>query len=210
VGWLVGVACALTVTGVLAFGLFSYRVRGLSPADRVTLARATIAVAIAALIASAFDRPEPVALLVSLAAVGLALDAVDGWVARRTRTAASLGARFDAETDAFLILILSVYVARSAGSWVLMIGAARYLFLVTGWLLPWLRAPVPPRYWRKVVAATQGIVLTIAAAHVLPAALAQAAILVALALLAESFGRDVWWLCDHRNDVCWPNHLAAR
>ena len=127
----------------------------------------------------------------TLAVVALVLDAVDGWVARRTGTASALGAQFDGEVDAFLILVLSVYVARSAGAWVLAIGAARYAFLAAGWLLPWMRAPLPPRYWRKVVAATQGIVLTVAAADVLPLALTQAALLVALALLAESFGRDV-------------------
>ena len=65
-------------------------------------------------------------LLVSLATVALVLDAVDGWVARRTRTTGMFGARFDAEVDAFLILVLSVYVARSVGAWVLAIGVARY------------------------------------------------------------------------------------
>ena len=91
-----------------------------------------------------------------------------------------------------------MYVARSVGAWVLEIGVARYAFLGGGYLLPWLRAPLPPRYWRKVVCATQGIVLTVAAAQVLPSALATAALGVALVLLAESFGRDVWWLWSHR------------
>ena len=139
-----------------------------------------------------------VTVVVSLAVIALALDAVDGWVARRTRTT-RLGARFDAEVDAFLILVLSVYVARSAGAWVLAIGAARYAFLAAGWALPWLREPLPPRYWRKVVAATQGIVLTIAAADVLPPTVTEAALVAALVLLAESFGRDVWWLWRHRH-----------
>ncbi len=62
-----------------------------------------------------------------------------------------------------------------------------------------MREPLPPRYWRKVVAATQGIVLTIAAADVLPPALTQAILVAALALLAESFGRDVWWLWSTRH-----------
>src|SRR5262245_9828520 len=137
-------------------------------------------------------------MVVSLAAIALALDAVDGWVARRTR-ATSLGARFDGEVDAFLILVLSIYVAPEAGAWVLAIGAARYAFLAAGWALPWLRAPLPPRYWRKVVAATQGIVLTIAAADVLPPTVTEAALVVALVLLAEAFGRDVWWLRRHRH-----------
>ncbi len=197
-GWVVGVACGVITNAALAGGLSHYRASRLSPADWVTLARATFAVGIAALVADSFAEPAPVTLLVSLAALALSLDAVDGWVARRTRTAGLLGARFDGEVDAFLILVLSVYVARSAGVWALAIGAARYLFLVAGWLRPWMRAPLPPRYWRKVVAATQGIVLTLAAANVLPPTLTSGALVVALALLAESFGRDVWWLRSHR------------
>src|SRR3954469_15295574 len=197
-GWVVGVACGVVTNAALGRGLARYRINRLGPADWVTLARATLAVGVAALTADSFDEPVPVALLVMLAAVALVLDAVDGWVARRTRTAAALGARFDAEVDAFLILVLSVYVARSAGVWVLTIGAARYAFLAAGWVLPWMREPLPPRYWRKVVAATQGIVLTVAAAHVLPPAVTSAALVAALVLLAESFGRDVLWLRSHR------------
>ena len=97
-----------------------------------------------------------------------------------------------------MILILSVYVARSAGAWVLGIGAARYAFLVAGWPLAWMRAALPSRDWRKVVTATQGIVLD-RRGDARPAALVnQAALVVALALLAESFGRDVWWLWRRR------------
>jgi phosphatidylglycerophosphate synthase len=198
-GWLVGVACAVIVNTGLARGLARYRSDRLSPADWVTLGRATLAVGIAALVADSFDHRVPGALLVSLAVVALTLDAVDGWVARRTRTTAMFGAHFDAEVDAFLIFILSVYVARFAGAWVLAIGAARYVFLVAGWLAPWLRRPLPARQWRKVVAATQGVVLTIAAAQVLPPAVTDAALVVALVLLAESFGRDVRWLWGHRH-----------
>jgi phosphatidylglycerophosphate synthase len=198
-GWAVGVTCVLITDAALARGLSRYRADRLTPADWVTLARATLAVGIAALVADSFGERVPVAMLVSLAALALALDAVDGWVARRTRTTATLGARFDAEVDAFLILVLSVYVARSAGAWVLAIGLARYVFLAAGWALPWMREPLPPRYWRKVVAATQGIVLTIAIADILPQALTQAALVAALALLAESFGRDVWWLWGNRH-----------
>src|SRR6185503_17128116 len=105
-------------------------------------------------------------VLVGLAGVALGLDVLDGWLARRTGTASELGARFDGEVDAFLLLVLSVYVARGFGAWVVLIGAARYLFLVGGWWWPWLRAPLPARRWRKVVTAVQGIVLTVAAADV--------------------------------------------
>ena len=197
-GWTVGIACAVTMAAALARGLARAPGERLGPASWVTLARATLAVGVAALAADSFTHDTPVALLVTLAAVALVLDAVDGWVARRTGMATELGARFDGEVDAFLILALSVYVAPECGAWVLAIGAARYLFLAGEWLLPWMRAPLPPRRWRKLVAATQGVVLTVAAAGVLPRALTQALLLAALALLAASMGQCTWWLWRRR------------
>ncbi len=197
-GWIVGLACGVIIDAVLAHGLSRHSSEGLGPGDWVTLTRASLAVGVAALVADSFAHAAPVTLLVSISALALALDFVDGLVARQTSATATFGAQFDGEVDAFLILVLSVYVSRSVGAWVLAIGAARYAFLAAGWALPWLRAPLPPRYWRKFVAATQGIVLTVAAANILPEPLIQAALFVALALLAESFGRDVWWLWSHQ------------
>ena len=198
-GWVVGIACAVTIAAALARGLARGRGDRLGPASWLTLTRATLAVGVAALAADSFARETPVALLVTLAAVALALDAADGWMARRTGTANGLGARFDGEVDAFLILALSVYVAPALGAWVLAIGAARYLFLAGEWLLPWMRAPLPPRRWRRVVAAAQGIVLTVAAADVLPRALTQALLVAALAALTASVGECTWWLWRHRH-----------
>jgi phosphatidylglycerophosphate synthase len=197
-GWAVGVACGVITNSVLAAGISRYRTVRLSAADWVTLARATLAVGVAALVADSFQQPVSVTVLVSLSTLALVLDAVDGWIARRTRTTGPLGAQFDGEADAFLILVLSVYVARSTGVWVLAIGAARYAFLVAQWPLRWMRATLPARPWRKVVTATQGIVLTTAMAGLLSPPLTTVALLVALALLAESFGRDVWWLWRRR------------
>ena len=196
-GWVVGLTCSAMMNGALALELSRHDSGRLAPADWVTLTRATLAVGVAALVGDSFHQPASGTLLVSLTAVALVLDAVDGWVARRT-TAGALGAQFDGEVDAFLILALSVYVAPMAGPWVLAIGAARYAFLAAGWALPWMREPLPPRFWRKTVAAIQGIVLAVAAADVLPRAVTQAALAVAVVLLAESFGRDVWWLRLHR------------
>lgn len=208
-GWAVGLACGGVAGLAVAHGRSSWGGEHLGPADWVTLARAALTAGVAALVADSFAVPVPATLLVSLAALALVLDAVDGQVARRTGTTSTLGEHLDAEVDAFLILVLSVYVAGFAGAWVLAIGAARYAFLAAGFLLPWLRAPLPPRYWRKVVCATQGIVLTIAAAQVLPPALADAALGAAFVLLAESFGRDVWWLWRHRRREAPPAAVGA-
>ena len=218
-GWIVGVTVGMASNGLLTRGLVlagpdplgpsptraSGDPRAMGPADRVTLARATLVGGVTALVATSFTAGVPIAALVSLASAALVLDAVDGPVARRTGTVSALGARFDMEVDAFLIFVLSVCVARDFGAWVLIIGLARYAFVAAGWAWPWLRQPTPPRYWCKVVAAIQGIVLTVVAAGVLPRPVDYLALGLALALLTESFGRDVWWLVRHR-----PVPVAAR
>ena len=166
----------------------------MTPASWVTLVRAALAAVVAALAVLSSDA----APIVALATVALVLDAVDGWVARRTGKVTASGARFDGEVDAFLILALSVHVAPEYGWWVLAIGLARYVFAAGEWLLPWMRAPLPRRRWRVVVAAAQGVVLTIAAAGVLPRSLTQVLLAVALAALAVSMGECVRWLWRRR------------
>jgi len=192
--WVVGVACAVGTNAVLVGGLTRQRQHRLGPADWVTMTRAVLVGGVAALTAESFSRSAPVATLVTLSTVAVVLDAVDGWVARRTGTLSALGARFDLEVDALLILVLSVYVAPTIGWWVLAIGAARYLFVAAGWVFPWLHGSLPPRFWCKVVAAIQGVVLTVVAADILPRGLSKAVLAGALILLAESFGRETWGL----------------
>ena len=195
----VGLACGVVLALAAGRQAKVDGVRSLGPADLVTLTRAALACAVAALVAeSLVTGVEVVAALVPLTAVALALDFVDGRVARRTGTASAYGARLDGEADAFLILVLSVHVARSAGAWVLAMGLVRYAYAVATWLVPWMQRRLPPRYWRKVVAAYVGIALLVAASGALPAAATYAVLAVAGLLLAESFVWDVAWLWRRR------------
>jgi phosphatidylglycerophosphate synthase len=200
-GWFVGLASGLALNLALARALWRDPSAGLGWASWVTLTRATLAVGVAALAAASFELPVATATLVTLASVALALDFVDGWLARRTGTQTALGAKLDGEVDAFLILVLSIEVAPTAGGWVLLIGLARYAFLAAGWALPWLRAPLPRRDWRKTVTASQGVALVVAASGVPPLWVSRLLLVVALAMLAESFGRDVRWLWRHRDEA---------
>jgi len=191
VGWVVGLVYGAGVVILLSRALRRSGRAVLGPADLVTLLRSALVGGVAALVADSFSRSVPPAALVILAGVALLLDGVDGRVARRTGTVSEVGARFDMEVDSVLVLLLSVSAARSLGVWALAIGSVRYVRLVAGRLWPWLRRPVPPRYWCKVVAVVQGVVLTAAAADVLPRAVAVLALVVVAGLLAESFGREV-------------------
>ncbi|WP_367131805.1 CDP-alcohol phosphatidyltransferase family protein [Saccharothrix sp. HUAS TT1] len=184
-GWLAGAAFAVANQALLSGAVQRSR-HVLGPADRVTLARGLLVGGVTALVA---DGGRTTALIVVLAAVALALDFVDGRVARRTGTASPLGARFDMEVDAFLILVLSVHVALAFGPWVLVMGALRYAFVAASWGLPRLRGALPPSYARKVVAAVQGIALVVAASGLVPHS--EVVVGLALASLVWSFGRDI-------------------
>ncbi|WP_406334585.1 CDP-alcohol phosphatidyltransferase family protein [Streptomyces sp. NBC_00203] len=196
-GWLTGLAFAIATWAVLTRALRRSRPRSFGPANRVTLGRAILVGGVTALVADSFQSSPPVSLLVGLTAVALILDGVDGKVARRTGTSSALGARFDMEVDAFLILVLSVYVAMSLGPWVLLIGTMRYAFVAAARVLPWLNGALPPSMARKTVAALQGIVLLVAGAGILPREATAGAVLLALASLVWSFGRDIAWLWRH-------------
>jgi phosphatidylglycerophosphate synthase len=193
IGWMAALAYLATSTILLLRALQRRRTPRFGWANVITATRSALVGIITGLVTASFVEPIPVPVLLGLAIPALALDAVDGWVARRTGTATELGARFDMEVDAFLLLVLSAYVAETLGLWVMAIGLMRYVFVAAGWALPWLRLLLPPRYWRKVVTAVQGIALTLAASGFVPV-ISGAVVGVALALLIESFGRDVIWL----------------
>jgi phosphatidylglycerophosphate synthase len=170
---------------------------GVGLANRVTLARLVLLVSIAAL------APTEALLgtagrwwVVGVGTLVMLLDGIDGWIARRTGTSTVFGARFDMETDAFLMLVLSVLVwsERRVAAWVLLIGAMRYLFVAAGWLLPSLRGELFPSLRRKIVCVAQGIALLVCLGPIIPQPVAFAVAAVALAALVWSFGVDTVWL----------------
>ncbi len=165
------------------------------PADCVTIVRA-ILVALAAGVIGHPATPAVLWSVVGLTTVVGALDGLDGWLARRTRTASAFGARFDMETDALLILVLSVLVWQheKAGAWVLLCGLMRYGFVAAGWLLPWLARPLRSTWRGKAVAVGQVVGLSVALAPVVPVLPSAVAAASALAALAWSFAIDVRWL----------------
>lgn len=158
-----------------------------TPADTVTAIRAVLSAAVALSLVVGWPQLPGWAWWVALTA--WLLDGVDGIVARRTGRITRHGARFDMETDAALLMILSVAAAPGVGWWVLAIGAMRYLFWVAQLIWTCLRAPLAFSQARRVIAAIQGGALL--TALVTPSVVAIPAVAVALFLLIGSFGRDV-------------------
>ncbi|SHK52056.1 Phosphatidylglycerophosphate synthase [Pseudonocardia thermophila] len=192
VGWLAGLAYTAGLVWLLASATRRAGEVTLGPAGLVTLARAVLVGGVTALVADGLMTGHvPVPALVGLAGVALLLDAVDGQVARRTGTATALGARFDMEVDAALLMVLSVQAAHDLGPWVLAIGLMRYGYVAASWVRPWLAGSLPPLLVTKAIAALQGIALVVAVSGVLPRPGATLLVAGSLALLTWSFAHHV-------------------
>jgi len=164
-------------------------------ANQVTLTRA-------ALVALLFGLSVEVGtaanawLAVGAAMLAIALDGVDGWLARHRGLSSAFGARFDMETDALLILALSLLVWRfdKAGYWVLLAGLLRYLFSAAGRWLTWLRRPLPPSRRRKTVCVMQTLILIICLLPLVSKPWSWILAACGILLLVWSFAVDVIWL----------------
>lgn len=193
---------ALALYGVLA-GVILWRLPpalprpGMGVANRVTLIRATLALPVLALVVHPQVLADPARWwVIGLSAAAMALDWVDGWIARRTGTTTAFGGRFDMELDAALILGLSVLVWLSGqvGAWVVLIGGLRYLFVAAGWIWSPLTSELPASERRKTVCVVQGVTLLVCLGPIIPPMVASLVAGGALGLLFYSFGADVWWL----------------
>lgn len=190
--WTAAAAFAVMMTVVVATVRAHHPFAQFGPANHVTMIRAALVALSGALLV------EPPTATIAWWVAGttaclVALDGVDGRLARRTGLASTFGARFDMEVDALLILVLSLFVWRQdkAGVWVLACGLMRYVFVAGGWVLPWLAGPLRPTLRGKSVAVGQfaGLGLALAPAVPVPASAVVAAI--TLIALVWSFGIDV-------------------
>ncbi|WP_375568199.1 CDP-alcohol phosphatidyltransferase family protein [Seohaeicola saemankumensis] len=136
-----------------------------------------------------------------VALFALLLDGVDGWLARRQGLASGFGARFDMEIDAGLALILALHAFADGmgGVVVLALGVMRYVFVAASWGLPWMAAPLPDKFGRKVVCVIQIAALIALQVPILGSGPALGITWAAVAALIWSFGRDTLWLWRHRS-----------
>lgn len=198
--YLVTTAAALILALIYALvllGLPAHAHAAFGYANGVTAARAAMVSYVGAVVLFADGFGLDLRLnwtIVAVVAVALALDGVDGYLARRFRQESVLGARFDMEVDALLIMILSlaVWFLDKAGPWVLLIGLMRYGFVAAQRLEPRLAGELAPSFRRKAVCVLQGVALCLIVAPVVSVPLSSWIAAAALAGLTYSFAADIY------------------
>nr|CAD6613567.1 CDP-alcohol phosphatidyltransferase family protein [Rhizobium sp. TCK] len=193
----IAAAVLLLVIFALVIGsLHRHRFDSFGLANTVTAIRSAIVSLVAAAVIVP-NAPENASwALVLLVTVALTLDGFDGYLARLQRQESELGARFDMEVDAFLILCLSaaVFILDKAGAWVLLIGLLRYAFMMAQYFVPSLTAPLPPSLRRKFVCVVQVAALCLILVPGVMAPISVWLAAVALLLLIYSFAVDCLYL----------------
>lgn len=131
---------ALVIAVVLSFAALLVARRGaFTPSGRFGVANAVTVFRLLLVLglALALHRRAGEAWAAVLLGV-LCLDAVDGYLARRSGDASAFGSHFDMETDAFIVLLagLELFLRGRLGVWVLAGGALRYLYVLVLWCFP--------------------------------------------------------------------------
>ncbi len=167
-------------------------------ANAVTLVRGAIAVLLSSLIGADYGTALGWTI-VGLGTTAALLDGVDGRLARSRGESTAFGARFDMETDAFLILVLALCVWQlgKAGAIIVLAGALRYAFVAASYGYAWLDAPLPPSRRRQTVCVLQIATLIAALAPIFVRPFSDVVAMAGLVLLVWSFAVDVVWLKRH-------------
>ena len=193
-------AAAFVFLGFMGFVLVRLRehspYRKLGAANRITIFRAALVANLAAMTL----YPETLILhgwtVTTLTIVTFALDAADGWAARRLQLSSRFGARLDQELDALFTLVLSfaIYRLGKADAWILIAGGWHYFFHGLRYLSPTFRQVLPFSQRRRAICALS---VSLLIACISPLLAAPAATFVALAtfiLLSASFAVDIVWM----------------
>jgi phosphatidylglycerophosphate synthase len=131
-------------------------------------------------------------MLIALSLLILALDGLDGWLARRRSLSSEFGAFLDKETDAlFLLLLCGLAAFREAlPTWILGAGLLRYGFVVALFLLP---TPQKTESRSSTARYVYGGMVGALLVSFLPYPnLYRPLVAVATAALLVSFGRSLW------------------
>lgn len=188
---------AVTIYGAAALAVVGWSVGHrphdrFGPANRITLARLVAVSILGGLVFGPALSDGAVVAVIAISLALLALDGLDGRLARSSGLASPFGGRFDMETDALTVLVLaSLLVATGrVGPWIIATGLLRYAFVAAGRWVPALARPLGPSRFRQTVCVLQELGLILALTPDLPRGVATLSAALALGLTSYSFGID--------------------
>ena len=180
----------LVIIPLLCFPVFIYKTKGLSfqlVPNWITLFKLCLTIGLIFL----FPHTEA-AFISMLCFTIIGIDVLDGFVARKLKQTSEFGAIFDAEADAFYVLVCSVGTCLfyDMPNWVLFMGLIRYLYEIPVFFLK--KNETKPKEGRSIYAILAGIVFVLIAISFVLGAYQFHALVAANIILAYSFSRGFY------------------
>ncbi len=165
-----------------------------TPSGRFGLANAVTALRLCLLLRSRVPpRVLPALRALAIVSVVMLLDLLDGWSARAVGDASTFGAHFDMETDALLVLVLTLrlWLGSGFGPWVLCSGLLRYLYVLWLWLWPSAEREAPRSRFGRFAFVL--LVLGLCSGLVLPGVWGTTGVCLGTLVVSGSFARSAYF-----------------
>ena len=193
----------MTLPAVISFAfLFRYRrpCRSVLPGG-VALADALTGVRFVLLALAAASIPRaPAAWVLAAFTVNVALDALDGFVARRLGETTAFGAALDREVDAFFVLVAYLHFPLDGwlGGWVLLAGVLPYAYRLFASATP---APLAAGHKERTAAPLAGLNFVMLLAAVAMPTYSSSILVASVAVVCTSFAVSFWGLYRHAHPL---------
>lgn len=163
--------------------------KGLGPGNWLTALRLVGFVALSML----HSKIDPLVLGL-LAYAFIALDGLDGWLARKTETTSEFGAWFDMETDAYYVALFSslLVIDGTVSWWVIIPGFMRYIYSLGLQLFQVAEKQEKRSRWGRYIAGFMFIALPLPL--ILEKPFGEYVVYVASGAILLSFARSIYFL----------------
>jgi phosphatidylglycerophosphate synthase len=162
-----------------------------TPSGRFGLANGLTTLRLLLLLAlTAAPSALPALRALAIVSVVMLLDLLDGWSARALGDASAFGAHFDMETDALLVLVLTLrlWLGEGFGPWVLLSGLLRYSYVLWLWLWPGTGREAPRSLFGRL--AFLSLMLGLCSGLVLPGVWGASGVCLGTLVVSVSFARS--------------------
>jgi len=125
------------------------------------------------------------------------IDGLDGWVARKTQQITEIGSRLDGETDAFMVLLLTLYHIKTGKipDWIILPGMMRHIFGILSYFFK-----TPKEFTSRRFRATIAVIffVTLLFAFILDDYFAEVTNTIAGILILSSFGISLYLMIERQ------------
>jgi len=198
----------LIISGIIFNYTKKFNNKNFTCASYITYARSVLMILMLSIILNTYTHPDIFykfyknELFLYIALVSLALDGIDGLLARCLYQETEFGEYFDQEIDTIFmaVLVLSLYLNYNSTIIIFLIPLYRYFFLFMQKKYSWMRRKLADSFRRKFICLMTILILILCHLEFLTETLIINLSFLAIFIITFSFVKDIIWLYEKKNN----------